>query len=93
MSYYNTTNVTGPLLKKYQQKTVNQNIEIMEFFNQNPKAQVTRAELHEHVLQDAPVSSITRSLSNLKDEGRLIKTKRRMKVGKYGRYMHSWRLP
>lgn len=91
MTFYNTTGETGYKLKKYQRQSIKQEERILNFFHEHPDAEMTRPELHEHVLTEAPVSSITRALSDLRDQGKLVRTTRK-RQGTYGRECHCWRL-
>lgn len=90
-SYYNTTKVGGQQLAQYEAKAQSQEEEVLAFFEAHPYCLFTRAELHTKVLQKAPVSSITRTLSNLKDLGVIRKTGKK-RAGECGRPMYCWAL-
>ena len=91
MTYYNTTHQAGEQLKKYQDQTIKQEERLLMFFQDHSDQRFTRAELHKLILQEAPVSSITRGLANLKKQGSIVRTEEQ-KSGDYGRPQHCWQL-
>lgn len=91
MTYYNTTHEHGETLRENRSRTEQQEQQVLEFFEFYPDEMFTRCELHKHVLQDAPVSSIVRAIANLTDRELLEKTKIK-RMGDMGREVYCWRL-
>jgi len=90
MSYYNTTNIfDNQKLDEYEQKAVTQEEELLDFFQRHPDQKFSRDELHCFVLRDAPVSSITRALANLKKQNRVARLDE-YRQGRYKRRQHLW---
>ena len=89
--YYNTTHETGADLAKYQDAALSQDERLLAFFQAHPGVTWTRAEMHRHVLTEAPVASITRSLKTLTNKGLVEKTGE-TREGAYGRPCYTWRL-
>ena len=89
MSYFNTTSETNPELGQYRQRAWNQDEVVMNWFDLLGSG--TPSQVHQDVLQSAPLTSIRRSITNLTNEGKLVKTERK-KQGAYGRPEYVWRL-
>jgi hypothetical protein len=90
MSYYNTTEIFNrQQLDEYEAKAQTQEEILLEFFECHPDKKFTRDELHCFVLRDAPVSSITRALANLKNQKRIVRLDE-YRDGKYKRRQHLW---
>lgn len=90
--FYNTTNETNPELKAYREKAMKQDDVIMLFFETAFNPYYTPSEVWQGTLPNAPLTSIRRSITNLTDDGRLVKTQRKRK-GLYGRPEYIWTLP
>ena len=90
-SFYNTTLESGFRLRHYEQQAVSQEVQVLDFFEDNPNRLITRCELHRLILKRCPVSSITRALANLKKSGKIIRTSEK-RDGMYGRPMFCWKL-
>jgi len=90
--YYNTTNLTGGNLAEAVGKAETQKDIILKFFQSHPDMEFTPFDVQKHCqLQDAPVTSIRRAITNLTDEGKLTKTSN-VKKGLYGAMNFTWRL-
>ena len=92
--YYNTNKEAGKTLRKSKKKAFNQGKMILAIFQQNPKSKFTP----EVILQklqavhlNYPITSIRRAMSDLKEEGYLIKTDDKAK-GDWGKNVHLWKI-
>lgn len=90
-SFYNTTHERGADLKKREVKAESQEARVLRYFQANPHGSWTRSELHRVILRNAPVSSITRTLANLKSRGEIERTDDQ-RDGDFGVPMYTWRL-
>lgn len=89
MSYFNTTNETGGLLKEYRRKASSQDVLVLEMFmNGEP---YSPSQVQSAVLPNAPITSVRRSITNLTTIGKLIKTGRKV-MGLYNRHEYCWKL-
>lgn len=88
-SYYNTTKVTFPLLKKYAKKAENQNFYVLEFFRKNKTKAFTPMEVALNL--DILFTSVRRSISSLTKAGKLVNTGNK-KAGSFGRQNFTWKL-
>lgn len=88
-SYYNTTCSSGSDLSDYLAKAVKQETAILSFFRINPNTAFSPSEVHLFMLPDAPITSIRRAMTNLTDQGRLIKTDVQ-KTGPFKRPEYLW---
>ena len=86
--YYNTTNVTGDTLVEYKVKAESQEQAIFNEFKKHPE--YSPADLFYLFSGKYPITSIRRSLTNLTNEGELIKTSFRRK-GLFGRMEYVWK--
>jgi|TARA_Y100000310_G_scaffold29525_1_gene28036 hypothetical protein len=98
MAYYNTNREGGNTLRLSWGKADKQENMIMEIFQE--RARQTLAGLAPHQVRDKiaqdygkqyPLTSIRRAISNLTDNGELVKLDR-MVPGNYGKNVHTWRL-
>ena len=98
MAYYNTNQESGPTLSLSWGKSDKQETMILEIFAD--RIRHTLNGLAPHQVQDQivvrygkryPLTSIRRAISNLTDNGKLIKLNR-MVMGSYGKKVHTWRL-
>ena len=90
MSYYNTTEETGDDLDQSHKKAKKQDHLIYSHFilsNEllSPSMVLDRLNLN------CPITSVRRAMTNLTNEGKLIKTDQYVK-GKYGKREHLWSL-
>ena len=87
--FYNTTNETNPDLTEYRNKALNQDERVLELFRARIQASYTPSEVLSAAFDRTPITSVRRSMSNLTDEGRLVKTDGK-REGIYGRLEHVW---
>ena len=89
--FYNTTNQKGTELKTSWKKTENQEDIILGFF-QNNKGFYSPDEVQEELKMDnTPLTSIRRAITNLTMAGKLEKTNLK-RIGIYGKKVYCWRL-
>lgn len=91
MSFYNTTNETGPTLAEYRHKAESQEAAVLTFFTQRGGLW-TPSEVRREALPHAPLTSARRAISNLTAAGKLVRTTVK-RLGDYGRREHAWALP
>lgn len=89
MAYFNTTNVTGRLLKEYRQKTENQTEFILRYIRQstieNKDYKTSAWDLWKSdVFNEWPITSIRRSINTLVNQGHVNYTGEKV-LGLYGR--------
>ena len=92
MTYFNTTHVRGQQLAEYEATTDKQEIMILEFFRNNPEAEITPEDimkLHPGFCS-TPITSIRRAFTNLYNEGYIYKTDNQIK-GMYGKPIYTWK--
>ena len=92
--YYNTNNESGKTLKRSRRKANSQEEMILAIFKETPKAKFTPETVLKKlqgVHLNYPITSIRRAMSNLKDEGYLIKTDEKAK-GDWGKKVHLWKI-
>ena len=90
--YHNSANETDPELTEYRHKAKRQDDVILDFFEVNHMMGHAPSEVWRYVLPNAPLTSIRRSMTNLTNEGKLVKTDKQRK-GIYGRNEGIWTLP
>lgn len=89
--YYNTTLLMGEDLLKEIANAKGQNEKILLFFKNHPINYYTPAQICEKVFSNSiPVTSVRRAITNLTDEGILIKTDKQ-KPGNYGKLNYCWK--
>lgn len=94
--YYNTTNAVQPDLKEYWGKTENQDSAVLHYFT-GYAGEFTPEDIHTGLIatgiipRNTPLTSIRRSITNLTQDGKLIKTDTK-KIGSYGRPNYCWKL-
>ena len=90
MTYYNTTYITGPLLEEAEQAARTQEDRVMAYFEFVGSS--TPSEAWTHVFRcSVPITSVRRAISDLTDEGVLIKTTK-LREGAFGKPEHEWRI-
>ena len=89
--YYNTNEETGQTLRSSRNKSQTQEEIILDFFKNNPNLRLSPFEIQEILELNAPITSVRRAMTNLATNGDLRKTKL-MKIGPYGKQVHTWRL-
>jgi len=83
-SYYNTSNVTEPILSQYQAKAETQEQIIRRIFRHNTTGLTAVEVMYKFPSKRTPLTSIRRALSNLVADGYLLKTTRQ-REGLFGR--------
>ena len=86
--FYNTIKLGKSKLEKEISNAKNQEEKILKIFNK--KKELTPSEVWEY-LMEYPLTSIRRAMTNLTDQGRLIKTSTQ-KIGYYGKPNYVWKL-
>ena len=90
MSYYNTTDESGKALQTYKDKSYLQEDKIRAIFKRCKELSPSQA--HQVFgVDDAPLTSMRRSITNLTSDGFLIKTEKKVS-GIYGRPEYNWKL-
>ena len=89
--YYNTTTLSGRELRQYETAAAGQESDVLALFQTYPDRDFSPDDVHQRVLQDAPITSVRRAMTNLTTRGLLVKTERKT-LGRYGRPAHLWRL-
>mgnify|MGYP003115869586 CR=1 FL=1 len=91
MPFFNTVSETPDELKNSIAKAKTQEQKIMNVFNQY-EAPLSPSMVLSMTGLNCPITSIRRAMTNLSDEGKLIKTNDFVK-GNYGKKEHLWSLP
>lgn len=92
MTFYNTTNEEGENLKKYSEATKNQDMAILNIFRTRKGQHLSRYDVNDILLSqnvEMVITSVGRSINTLTKEGKLLKTKKKVK-GIYGRDVYTW---
>jgi hypothetical protein len=95
--FYNTIGATGTELKKFQRQTETQEVKILGLFSENPQAEFTKHEIKTRLVlagkihEKTPESSISRALTDLMNDGKLIKMDK-MRMGEFDKPNHLWKL-
>lgn len=90
MKYYNTTHETGNDLKEFISKASTQDQRVLDIFKRH-KEEYSASQLWHMLTRDCPLTSIRRSLSNLKNKGAIVKTNNKI-IGIYGRNEYKYKL-
>ena len=89
--YYNTTNVSERQLELFSGKAKNQNNLILKIFKAFPTKEISASDiLVNNVLDNAPITSIRRSLNNLRNKFEIVEVAQ--KEGLYGRPETTYKL-
>jgi hypothetical protein len=91
MPYYNTTNITGVNLNAAWIQTARQEEIVLVLFEANPNRLFAPQDVHRHVLQDCPLTSVRRAITDLTTKGKLFKSDTQVK-GLYGKPTFTWGL-
>lgn len=94
MTFHNTTGETGETLKTSEEKAKTQDEAVLEFFQKNPDYYLSPDDVHKALcvpLNNPPLTSIRRAISNLTKAGKLIKTNH-TSIGRYKKQVLTWRL-
>lgn len=92
MPYFNTTHLNGEALEKERENASTQERTILRLFQLNPFSYISPDMAQVMVgMENVPITSIRRAISNLTKNGHLEKTPVKAK-GKYGKPTYTWRL-
>lgn len=92
MAYYNTTRITGEELKAAINQATSQEEKIYLYFQSKPAYAFTPEEVQDAIgLNDAPITSIRRAMTNLTNENKLVKTNTQ-RLSRFKRPSYAWRL-
>ena len=95
--YYNTTNEKGSLLKTNMKQATNQEQLTLAVFQTYPNDNLSAYDVwqflidNESINEQTPLTSIRRSITDLTNRNRLVKTDKRV-LGNAGRSTYTWRL-
>lgn len=89
-SYYNTTHSVHPDLNRYEKKAKSQEETILEFFRVSGRRSSPSEVLMVLFDNSVPLTSVRRAITNLTNEGELVKTNKQIR-GPYGRPEYQWR--
>ena len=87
-SFYNTTGSTGEQLKLFEQQAQNQEARVRSAFQQ--VGWMTPSECWKQFFPECPITSVRRAMTNLTEEGWLVKTDLQ-KAGPWGKPEYVWR--
>ena len=90
-SYYNTNNEVGLELKESNKKAKTQEDAILDIFKISIRLTASGAWLIYNFKGNTPITSIRRAITNLCNEGKLLKTPE-TKVGIYGKSEHVYQI-
>jgi hypothetical protein len=90
-SYYNTNKLVGEELKKSNSKAKSQEEEILRIFKNKIKLSASETWIIYNNQGNTPITSIRRAISNLCNNGQLIKTDD-TKKGIYGKKEHIYKI-
>ena len=95
--YYNTTNEKGSLLQTNMKQANNQEQLTLAVFQTYPNDNLSAYDVwqflidNESINEQTPLTSIRRSITDLTNRNRLVKTDKRV-LGNAGRKTYTWRL-
>jgi hypothetical protein len=95
--YYNTTNENGSLLQTNMKQANNQEQLTLAVFQTYPTYTFSADEVwnflidNEAINEQTPLTSIRRAITDLTNEGKIVKTNRKV-LGSAGRKTYTWRL-
>ena len=95
--YYNTTNEKGSLLKTNMKQATNQEQLTLAVFQTYPNDNLSAYDVWQFLIdndsinEQTPLTSIRRSITDLTNRNRLVKTDKRV-LGNAGRSTYTWRL-
>lgn len=85
-SHFNTTKESGNQLNIFNETAKNQEVQILELMKVYKKLSPSDVQKY---FNNYPLTSVRRALTNLSNQGKLIKTDEK-KVGIYGRNEYIW---
>jgi len=92
--YYNTNDETGGTLRSSRDATTKQENMILSIFETYPNEGLTPFDIEDFAHDQEvswPITSIRRAITDLTNAGKLTKTDTK-KLGKYGKFVHTWKL-
>lgn len=92
--YYNTNDETGETLNSSRNATTKQENMILAIFETYPNEGLTPFDIEDFAHDQEvswPITSIRRAITDLTNAGKLTKTDTK-KLGKYGKFVHTWKL-
>ena len=95
--FYNTIGATGKELKKFQRQTETQEDKILALLEEHPQEEMTKHEIKTHLVrlgkihERTPESSISRALTGLKNDGKVLKLDK-LRKGEFDKNNHLWKL-
>lgn len=89
MAFFNTTNEKGEELEERIEKASTQDELVLKFFRFHKGLSFTPFEVHEHITQGCPITSVRRAITNLTKRGYLVKTALKQEGG-YGQKNCKW---
>ena len=91
MSFYNTIQLDGEVLKEAIRNGERQQDIILDIFRKYPEKHITPSEIYMTLGKLWPITSIRRAITNLTNEGHLIKTDHQ-RIGLYEKPNYCWTL-
>lgn len=91
--FYNTIGLIGETLKQAREAGMKQKDIVLSAFEGNPNKFFSPSEIEKltgFLGYNWPITSIRRAISDLTNEGKLIKSATANKTGSYGRPEYSW---
>jgi hypothetical protein len=89
--HYNTNRLRGVDLDRAVKKNARQQDIVLAFFKERPRGLFATYQVHEAVMSHTRMTSTQRCITNLTDQGALIKTES-MVMGPMGMQVHTWKL-
>lgn len=90
-TFYNTNSEHGTTLTESKEHALRQQNRILSYFQSFPNDTFTPEEVHDALyLDNTPLTSVRRAITNLTEDGKLVKTEI-MKFGFFGKRCHSWK--
>lgn len=91
MTYYNTTNLSGPTLFDSLEKSAGQDEVILNYFKKYPQSLFSPCDIWKALFDSStPITSCRRSISSLTTSGELVKTDQ-FKTGIFGKKVYLWK--
>jgi hypothetical protein len=92
VSYHQTQSMLNRQeVERYVSTAERQDDVVLAVFRERAGQELSPEDVHGLVLQDAPLTSVRRAITNLTNNGWLVRTDG-CKVGRYGRKVGLWRL-
>jgi hypothetical protein len=90
VTFFNTTNESGPTLAELVAKATSQEEIVRALFEVYPNLKASPFEVRRRVFsREVPITSVRRAMSNLATAGFLVRTEEKA-VGEYGRSCYRW---